>query len=87
METMAELSPNSSKCRDISLKLCWPHLQEEDTQSYNDDAALLPSLADGEEASMISGYDMWCEMMSKASTGAPMYQWANLDDQHLSLFL
>ncbi|KAH6886845.1 fungal-specific transcription factor domain-containing protein [Thelonectria olida] len=87
MEAMAELSPNSSKCRDISMKLCWPHLEEETTQVQDDSTLLLPNLADGEEASMMSGYDMWCQLMSNASTGAPMYQWGNLDDQHLSFFL
>lgn len=48
MDSMSELSPNSSKCREISLKLCWPHLQEEGTQFYDDNTAFLPSLADGE---------------------------------------
>ncbi|OBT58323.1 hypothetical protein VE04_00742 [Pseudogymnoascus sp. 24MN13] len=86
MDAMSELSPNSSKCREISLKLCWPHLQEEGTQFYNDDTAFLPSLADGEAASVMNGYDAWCALMSNTGEGVPLYQWPNLDDEGLNFF-
>ncbi|OBT66781.1 hypothetical protein VE03_04002 [Pseudogymnoascus sp. 23342-1-I1] len=85
MDAMSDLSPNSSKCREISLKLCWPHLQEEGTQFYNDDTAFLPSLADGEAASVMNGYDAWCALMSNTGEGVPLYQWPNLDDEGLGL--
>ncbi|OBT38698.1 hypothetical protein VE00_10647 [Pseudogymnoascus sp. WSF 3629] len=86
MDAMSELSPNSSKCREISLKLCWPHLQEEGTQFYNDDTAFLPNLADGEAASVMNGYDAWCALMSNTGEGVPLYQWPNLDDEGLNFF-
>ncbi|KAJ4186290.1 hypothetical protein NW767_012710 [Fusarium falciforme] len=84
MGAMAELNPNSSKCRDISLKLCWPHLDEEGARTYCDSAPFLTGTADSEAASIISGYDTWCELMSNTSTGAPMYQWTDLHDPALN---
>ena len=86
MDAMSELSPNSSKCREISLKLCWPHLQEEGTQFYDDNTAFLPSLADGEAVSVMNGYDAWCALMSNTGEGVPLYQWPNLDDEGLNFF-
>jgi mannosyl-oligosaccharide alpha-1,2-mannosidase len=88
MDSMSELSPNSSKCRDISLKLCWPHLQEkEGAQFYNDNTAFLPTLADGEAASVMNGYDEWCALMTNTGGEVPLYQWPNLDDEGLNFFI
>ena len=84
MGAMVELNPNGSKCRDISLKLCWPHLDEEGAHTYCDSAPFLTGTADSEAASIISGYDAWCELMSNTSTGAPMYQWTDLNDPALN---
>lgn len=87
MESMADLSPNSSKCRDISLKLSWPHLQGDGTQLHDENAVLMPNLGDGEAASVLNDYDAWCELMSNTSTAVPpMYQWPNVEDQHLNFF-
>lgn len=87
MEAMADLSPNSLKCRDISLKLCWPHLQEDGSQRQEDNTVLVPNLGDGEAASVLNDYDAWCALMSNTSTAVPpMYQWPNVEDQHLNFF-
>lgn len=88
MESMAELSPNSGKCRDITLKLCWPHLQnnEENVAVYNDEQAFVPNIGDAEAASLLSGYDAWCGLMRSTSGGVPLYQWPNVDDQDLNFF-
>lgn len=93
MDAMTELSPNAAKCREVTLKLCWPHLQQDQDGS---DAAtaygaggeatgLVPNLGDGEAASMMSGYDAWCELMSTTG-GVPLWQWPNVDDQSLNFF-
>lgn len=87
MDAMGEVNPNSSKCREISLKLCWPHLEEEGIPLYCSSTAFPSGMADSETASVVSGYDMWCKLMSNPSTGAPIYQWADSNDQTLSFFL
>lgn len=86
MDAMTELSPNSSKCRDICLELSWPHLQDGGAGAYGGAASLVPNLADGEAASMIDGYDAWCQLMSTTSTAVPISQWPNVDDQGLNFF-
>ncbi|KAF4968338.1 hypothetical protein FSARC_4284 [Fusarium sarcochroum] len=59
MGAMAELNPNSSKCRDITLKLCWPHLDEDGSHTFCDSATFMPGTTDSEAASIISGYNTW----------------------------
>ena len=90
MDAMTELSPNSSKCRDICLELSWPHLQDGGAAgAYNNDnntTSFVPNLADGEAASMMDGYDTWCQLMSSTDTAVPMYQWPNVNDQSLNFF-
>lgn len=95
MGAMTDLSPNSSKCRDISLRLCWPHLgeDEERTQVYGDGGAgapftAPPNMGEGEAASMMNGYDAWCQLMSNTGGGGlpTTYQWPSVDDQTLNFF-
>src|SRR6478609_10476307 len=43
MGGMAELNPNSSKCRDITLKLCWPHLNGDGTRTYCENPSFMPN--------------------------------------------
>jgi mannosyl-oligosaccharide alpha-1,2-mannosidase len=93
MDAMTELSPNSGKCREISLKLCWPHLQDDrDATLYGGGdgeqaaEAFIPSLGDAEAASMLNGYDAWCGLMRGNGGGVPLYQWPNVDDQDLDIF-
>ena len=87
MDAMTELSPNSAKCREISLKLCYPHLQDDNTQLYSDEQAFIPNLGDAEAASMLNGYDAWCGLMRGGGGNVPpLYQWPNVDDQDLNIF-
>lgn len=87
MDAMTEISPNSAKCREISLKLCWPHLQDDNAQLYSDEQAFIPNLGDAEAASMLNGYDAWCGLMRGAGGNVPpLYQWPNVDDQDLNIF-
>ncbi|KAF5611391.1 regulatory GAL4 [Fusarium subglutinans] len=85
MGAMAELNPNSSKCRDITLKLCWPHLEEEGARTYCDNAPFVPSVGDSEAASIINGYNTWCESMTNAGISVP-YDWADDNDSALGFF-
>lgn len=85
MGAMAELNPNSSKCRDITLKLCWPHLDEEGARTYCDNAPFVPSVGDSEAASIINGYNTWCESMTNAGISVP-YDWADDNDSALGFF-
>ena len=93
MSDMADLSPNSGKCHEITVKLCWPHLQGDDAPaSYDGDCgALVPDLGDGEAAttSVMSGYDAWCGLM-RDTTGlgeaGALYQWPDVGDPDLNFF-
>lgn len=86
MSAMAELSPNSAKCREITLKLCWPHLQDDRAHLINDGQAFIPNLGEAEAASMLNGYDAWCGLMRGAGGNVPLFQWPNVDDQDLNVF-
>ena len=126
MDAMQDLSPNSGKCREVSLKLCWPHLHENEAgvqpPLYCDDdgndqaraaaaaaaaaagaagggpasgpnnsasASFVPTIGDGEAASMMDGYDAWCWMMQDTTNSGAvphLYQWPNVDDQDLNVF-
>ncbi|SPJ72825.1 uncharacterized protein FTOL_02554 [Fusarium torulosum] len=86
MGAMVELNPNSSKCRDITLKLCWPYLEEEGARTYCDNTSFMTGVADSEAASIISGYNTWCESMSNAGISVPTYDWADDNDSALSFF-
>ena len=90
MDAMTELSPNSAKCREISLKLCWPHLQDDDGAAPlyggGDEQAFLPQLGEAEAASMLNGYDAWCGLMRGAGGNVPLYQWPVVDDPDLNIF-
>lgn len=87
MEAMTELSPNSARCREISLKLCYPHLQDDANAAlYNEEQGFIPSLGDAEAASMLNGYDAWCGLMRGATSNVPLYQWPVMDDGDLNIF-
>ncbi|KAF4461442.1 Regulatory GAL4 [Fusarium albosuccineum] len=86
MSAMAELNPNSSKCRDITLKLCWPHLDEEGARTYCDNTSFMTGVADSKATSIISGYNIWCESMSNAGISVPTYDWADDNDSALGFF-
>jgi transcriptional regulatory protein GAL4 len=86
MGGMAELNPNSSKCRDITLKLCWPHLNEDGTRTYCENPTFMPNVAENEAASIISGYNTWCESMTNAGISVPTYEWADDNDSALGFF-
>ncbi|KAM0495502.1 hypothetical protein ACHAP8_008096 [Fusarium lateritium] len=86
MGGMAELNPNSSKCRDITLKLCWPHLNEDGTRAYCENPTFMPNVAENEAASIISGYNTWCESMTNAGISVPTYEWADDNDSALGFF-
>lgn len=85
MDSMSDLSPNSHKCREVCLKLCWPHLQEA-AQEFDDSAAFLPNLDEGEEAAIMSGYDVWCELIGNASGEVPLYPLQDVNGENLSYF-
>ncbi|KAJ4020403.1 hypothetical protein NW766_001883 [Fusarium irregulare] len=86
MGGMTELNPNSSKCRDITLKLCWPHLDGDGTQTYSENPSFMPNVAETEAASIISGYNTWCESMTNAGISVPTYEWADENDSTLGFF-
>ncbi|KAM0419174.1 hypothetical protein ACHAPD_002726 [Fusarium lateritium] len=86
MGGMAEVNPNSSKCRDITLKLCWPHLNEDGTRTYCENPTFMPNVAENEAASIISGYNTWCESMTNAGISVPTYEWADDNDSALGFF-
>jgi mannosyl-oligosaccharide alpha-1,2-mannosidase len=129
MDAMQDLTPNSGKCREVTLKLCWPHLHEHEggvqqPQLYGDDnsnnsnnnndqaraaaaaaaaaaappgtgpnnggsASFVPSIGDGEAASMMDGYDAWCWMMQDTTNSGAvphLYQWPNVEDQDMNIF-
>ena len=93
MSAMADLSPNSGKCREISIKLCWPHLQGDGTPPpYDSDCeGVMPELGDNEAMTtpVMSGYDAWCGLMSDTTGlggGGALHQWPDLDDPDLNFF-
>lgn len=83
MDAMIELTSNSSNCREITLKLSWPHLQEEEEVPFDGgQASLIPDLGDTEGAEEIDNYNAWCEQMSTIEGSVPMYQWPHVDEEN-----
>lgn len=78
MDAMVDLCPNSSNCREICVKLCWPHL-EEDVSFDSEQAGL-------EAASEINDYNAWCEQTRDTNGAVPMYQWPDIDENGFNFF-
>ena len=77
---MEDLCANSSNCREITVKLCWPHL-EEDVVPFDIEQAGL------EAAAEINDYNAWCEQTRTTNNGeVPMYQWPDIDENGLNFF-
>ena len=81
MTAMEDLCANSSNCREITVKLCWPHL-EEDVAPFDIEQAGL------EAAAEINDYNAWCEQTQRTTTNGevPMYQWPDIDENGLNFF-
>lgn len=62
---MIDLCPISSNCHEITVKLCWPHLEEKSVPLDNDQAVL-------EAASRINDYNGWCEQTRSTNGAVPM---------------
>ncbi|KAF2184731.1 hypothetical protein K469DRAFT_579204 [Zopfia rhizophila CBS 207.26] len=92
MDAMVDLNPNSSKCRDVTLRLCGANLYGEDEHLYSEIPTGLFGLTDDpsgwstETDWTISGYEAWCELLSNASTGTSTYQAMSVDDWGLGFF-
>jgi mannosyl-oligosaccharide alpha-1,2-mannosidase len=85
MTAMEDLCANSSNCREITVKLCWPHLQEEAATA----AEVVAVPFDVEQAaSEINDYNAWCEQTQRTTTNGevPMYQWPDIDENGLNFF-
>lgn len=78
MDAMEDLCANSSNCREITVKLCWPHLEEE--VPFDVEQAGL------EAASEINDYNAWCEQTRTTDGEVPMYQWPDIDENGLNFF-
>lgn len=88
MDAMIDLTSNSSNCREITLKLCWPYLQQEEEVPFDgSQAGFIPDLGDTEAAEEIDNYNAWCEQMSTTEGSVPMYQWPHVDENGLDFFL
>lgn len=79
MDAMTDLCPNSSTCREITVKLCWTHLWDGDTSLGGEQTGF-------EAASAINDYNSWCEQMASIDGEVPMYQWPEVDENEMDFF-
>ncbi|KAF4126770.1 hypothetical protein GMORB2_0507 [Geosmithia morbida] len=46
----------------------------------------VPQIGESEVASMMDGYDAWCQHMANTGGTIPSYQWPGVNDQGLNFF-